>query len=283
MAKKPLTDDVLAEDVNALATTLTKAVDDDANNLGKALDVAVAALTLDKSTTKSKKSKKNKLAKATGDDDDKQDDDEDEDEETKERSAWIKKLLKEDGDGKAAGEQMFAEDREDTGTAAAHMNAGGESRGMAKALAHLAEEGIQAVDVSNYLTQELRIRDKEQRTVRRLRKENATLFKALMTMRKEQRQAVALQDQALGTICKALKGIYDRFEGFDSQPARGSKFAGMEKSIAAVKATMEANGGKQIPYSKDRAAQALQKGLISNEQHAVWKKTGMLPAGVDLN
>jgi regulator of replication initiation timing len=246
-------------------TDLTKSLAEVAN---KALDVA-----------KGRKAKRRAADLAKAEMAKKKDDAEDEDEEEEEMPDWLKNIIH---DGKGEGDMVYAKDREDTGMAANHGNAGGEKKGMAKALQM---DGLTAVDVEGYLREELGIRTAMVKAMQKSRKRAGTLQKGVGTLAEQlyaQGQQIAVLCQAVGILAKGMGRLIDTHDSMLDMPMGGSKFGTMEKSLVAVREHMEANGAQRIKYDKTRASDMLLKGQITNAAHLVWKKTGYLPADVQV-
>lgn len=55
-----------------------------------------------------------------------------------------------------------------------------------------------------------------------------------------------------------------------------------ERVTVLRKAFLGARGGQTVTYNKHLAARLLAKGIISQPQHKIWKRTNLLPDHIDL-
>jgi hypothetical protein len=286
--------DEMAAQVASLDAKLTKAeATEEAESLAKslanvaegAMDVAKEALGAKKRTKKAAAQDdalaKAAKAKAKDKDDDEDDEDDDDDE-----PGWMKKMTREE---KGAGEMIYAYDRTDTGTHTG-TNAGGEHKTVGKSQGQptrLAGEDV--IDVEQYLDASLReqkrlrkavaaVADQQDTRLDALAKGLTEMFARLQTME----TLLARQIQYTGVAAKALGVILDQQEQVLAQPS-GSRFEQMRKSLPAIQAQLKAEGGSQVPYDKERASKAILKGVLTHDQHRIWKTTNMLPAGVSIN
>ena len=224
---------------------------------------------LKKALTDVAKGKGAKLSKARDDmgEDDEDEEDEDgprtEDDDTED---WIQNLLQNKGGQPAQKSRGWDEPpaRRD---------------GLYKALN--ADSDVGAVDVGGYLQDELQIRERDRKELRRLRKTCDVLLKGMADIHKLVKSGAGTQERVNGLLSKGLLRLLDQAEDFHSQPVGGSRFALMEKSASAAREHMRASGGQQVQYNKEHAFRLLQKGMISNAQHHTWKTTGYLPPGID--
>jgi hypothetical protein len=252
------TSNTLEDDLKALEGKLNGSQEDD-GDLKKALaDVAKGAIGLATKT----------LSKARGDDDDMgADEDEGDDDrpgtDDDDTEEWIQNLLQNKG-----GEPAQKSRRQEWG-----------GEGLYKALS--ADSDVGAVDVGGYLQEELAIRERDRKELRRLRKQNGLLLKAITDLHASSTANSRAQQRVNAVLAKGLMKLLDATDDLNSQPATGSRFALMEKSVSAARDHLRTQGGQEVKYTKDHAVRLLQKGIITQEQHRIWKTTNMLPPGID--
>jgi hypothetical protein len=248
------------DDLKGLEAMLTDEKEDKPEpTLEKALaDVALSALGLAKEampdkTAPAKKATK-PLAKAQAADeedvDDDEADDEDGDEEMDDTEAFIQELMKKHAMSKAR--------RTPTG-----------KRGLQKAFATQDEQT--PVDVSGYLHDELRLREKDRKTLTALQKSLTALVEDIQTERHQ-------QNYVLGLLAKGMEKILTTMADLQAAVPETpvSRYAEMAKAV-------KANGGREMVYNDEVAARYGQLGKLTPEQISTWKHTGMLPASVHLD
>lgn len=251
----------LEADISALEARLAPSGDD--GDLKKALtDVANGAIKLASQS----------LNKARGEEEDDEGEGEEDDDsprtEDDDTEDWIQNLLQNKGGDRADKSRAWGDLGSDR------------AGGLSKAL-HT-EGDVGAVDVGGYLQDELAIRERDRKELRRLRKTTEVLLKGLAGIHKLLKDSTGTQQRVNGVLSKGLLKLLDQAEDFAGQPVGGSRFALMEKSsLAAAREHLRANGGQQVPYDPNRAFEMLKKGFITQVQQTAWKRTGYLPPGVD--
>jgi len=293
--KKTYDQEELGKTLDKLDQQLSKSEEpkeDTAADLVKSLaEVAKGAIDLATESKERRKPKKkaeeSPLAKAAKDDkdDDKDDKDEDDDEDDK-LPAWLKDKV---DDGKAAGEMQYAGDREDYGK---HMmtNAGHESRQMGKSV-QIGD--LEVVDVGDFLAKSMQQQGAMAKALRRVEKLEKALVHGLIEIEERLQHLETQNDEQArfsGICAKALGHIIETREEAFERPTGGSRYAGMEKSIALAQRQIEAEGGTVFRMSgegsqrnKEMLAKAIMTGKVTQEQGQYIKRTERLPAGISLN
>lgn len=254
------------------------------------LDVATGAIAL---ATGKRRKKKDGEVLAKAERSEKEDsEEEDDDDKKKELPPWLKDKVH---DGKAAGEQIYAYDRDDT---MKHelTNAGGESRQMGKNIGLMKSVQIgdtEVIDVGDHLART----EAQQQAMAKSLDELASLHKAVLNglIAMDERLTAleaGAQEQArfTGVCAKGLGHLIEQQEQALTAPVGTSRYAVMEKGIAAAQRQLDADGGvvfklngPQSAMNRELLTKAVQTGKITMEQMTFIKRTERLPAGLTLS
>jgi hypothetical protein len=294
--------DALGKTLDTLEAQLnqtTPEAEDQAADLVKSLaEVAKGAIDLatDRSDRKGRRKRGKakdaaalaKARKAKDEDDEEEDDDDnndnkDDDDDSNDGTndmmpAWLKDTV---SDGKAAGDMILAEDREDTG-------GGPGSLGKSVRIGD-----VDVVDVGEFLAKTARQQAEMAKAVRRVEKLSKALIDGLVAVDQRIRGLEADSDDHshfMSVCAKALGYVIDHHEDALAQPVNGSRYAGMEKSIVLAQRQIDAAGGTLFKTkgpgserNRELLAKAAQTGKITSEQLTYIKNTERLPAGLSLS